>query len=338
MLDRIRYKLSQALLVQREASQIVEQSKQLAPYIDQPLILISQERRSGGTLMSQLFDAHPQIFCHPGEIKTGYPAKWEWAPIDVSKGWYSNFCMIAEGNKHLSKGYEKGKNVTERLLYFHTFFVTRELFRYFWKTYRPRTHRDIFNIHFSSYFGSWLNYTGRTEIEKKYIVGFVPQLMNTSRKVDRFFELYPDGKYIGIIKDPLLWLESAKRHEKYNGVSTEQLLRGWRASVDSIIQAKKKYAERTIVISFEDLIARTDLLMNRVAERLEIEPHSILSTPTFNGNKIESSSNRDGRVSAGAIDQRAIERDDKLRHMIDPEELKLSLQSFERAMDLVVKV
>ena len=261
----------------------------------------------------------------------------EWASIDASKGWYFNWFLIQEGNKHLGKGYAKGKNVTERLSYFHPYFVTRELFRYFWKTHPPCTHRDIFNIYFSAYFGSWLNYTGRTE-ERKYIVGFVPQLMNTSKKVDRFFELYPDGKYIGIIKDPLLWLESAKRHEKYNDVSTENLLREWRRSVKSIIQAKKKYAERTIMISFEDLIVRTDLLMNRVAERLEIEPHSILSTPTFNGDGVESSSNRDEGVSAGAIDQRAVKKDDKLQHTVDAEDLKLSLQIFEQAMDLAEKV
>ena len=92
------------------------------------------------------------------------------------------------------------------------------------------------------------------------------------------------------------------------------------------------------MISFEDLIVRTDLLMNRVAERLEIEPHSILSTPTFNGDGVESSSNRDEGVSAGAIDQRAVKKDDKLQHTVDAEDLKLSLQIFEQAMDLAEKI
>ena len=36
--------------------------------VHQPLILISEVQRSGGTLLSQLFDGHPQCFSHPEEI------------------------------------------------------------------------------------------------------------------------------------------------------------------------------------------------------------------------------------------------------------------------------
>jgi hypothetical protein len=38
--------------------------------VDRPLVVISQAQRSGGTLMSQIFDGHPE--CHVEEI--GHPS------------------------------------------------------------------------------------------------------------------------------------------------------------------------------------------------------------------------------------------------------------------------
>ena len=41
------------------------------------LIIISQVQRSGGTLLSQLFDSHPQIHSYPSELKLTKP-KFDW--------------------------------------------------------------------------------------------------------------------------------------------------------------------------------------------------------------------------------------------------------------------
>jgi hypothetical protein len=49
-----------------------------------PLVLISQIQRSGGSMLSQLFDGHPQVHAHPHELKVGYPKKFIWPPIDLN--------------------------------------------------------------------------------------------------------------------------------------------------------------------------------------------------------------------------------------------------------------
>ena len=54
--------------------------------VNQPLLLISQVQRSGGTLLSQLFDGHPQVHAHPHELKIGYPEKWELASHRPASG------------------------------------------------------------------------------------------------------------------------------------------------------------------------------------------------------------------------------------------------------------
>ena len=48
-----------------------------------PLVLISQVQRSGGTLLSQLLDGHPELHAHPHELKIGYPTKYTWPRIDL---------------------------------------------------------------------------------------------------------------------------------------------------------------------------------------------------------------------------------------------------------------
>jgi hypothetical protein len=56
--------------------------KTLTP-ITSPLVLISQIQRSGGTLLSQLFDGHPQLHAHPHELKIGFPKKHIWPKLDM---------------------------------------------------------------------------------------------------------------------------------------------------------------------------------------------------------------------------------------------------------------
>ena len=49
--------------------------------VREPLVLISQVQRSGGTLLSQLFDGHPEVHAHPGELHIG-PGKSHWPALD----------------------------------------------------------------------------------------------------------------------------------------------------------------------------------------------------------------------------------------------------------------
>ena len=56
--------------------------------IDQPLVLISQIQRSGGTLLNSLLDGHPQLHVHPWEIQVGHPTRptgREWTSMRASR-------------------------------------------------------------------------------------------------------------------------------------------------------------------------------------------------------------------------------------------------------------
>lgn len=51
--------------------------------VTEPLVIISQIQRSGGTLLSQLFDGHPDCHAHPWELEIGYPHSRRWLPIEL---------------------------------------------------------------------------------------------------------------------------------------------------------------------------------------------------------------------------------------------------------------
>ena len=268
-------------------------------YIDLPLILISQERRSGGTLLSQLLDGHPQLYVHPGELKTGYPIKTEWPPIDTKEKWTWNYNLIHDKKaKHLDRGYKKSELSDRYLEKYLPTFVTRHLFKHYWDTTVPTTHRDVFDIYFTSYFGSWLDYHPFINgyRPKKYTAAFCPALMNTKKKIEHFFDLYPEGKHLAILRDPVNWYFSAKNHGEMNAQPAfhsglEDILSKWSEAVSGIIQSKKQFSQNVTIIRFEDLITKTEQVMHIVASKLGIDFHDCLLTPSFNGRLIESSSN-----------------------------------------------
>ena len=77
--------------------------------VTSPLVLISQIQRSGGTLLAQLFDSHPEIHAHPHELKIGKPKKYIWPKIDLNDNFERWFYILFEVDtiEHFKRGYRK---------------------------------------------------------------------------------------------------------------------------------------------------------------------------------------------------------------------------------------
>ena len=69
---------------QEVLDQLVRTARAHAVTIECPLILISQVQRSGGSLLSQLFDGHSMLHAHPYELKIGDRKKYFWPVINLS--------------------------------------------------------------------------------------------------------------------------------------------------------------------------------------------------------------------------------------------------------------
>jgi hypothetical protein len=258
-----------------------------------PLFLISQVQRSGGTLLSQLFDGHPAIAAHPQELKIGYPTERDWPPLDPALGADRNFQMAYEINNIMlmKRGYTKGDHNPDRRPFFLMPRVQYRLFCHLYETSPPTNRREILDHFFTAYFNAWLNYQGDLE-EKRWISAFWPRLAHHEAAVSDFFDSYPDGRIIQVIRDPKTWYPSAKSNEK-SGLADklpQEILSAWATSANSMLRNSAAYGEKVIIVRFEDLVGDTERTMRMLARELGIAYDPILSKPTFNGKSMRANS------------------------------------------------
>ncbi len=274
--------------------------------VTSPLALISQIQGSGGSFLNQLFDGHPELHNHPHELMIGYPEKHHWPRIDLNDRPESWFGILFEDivSKYNQEGYVKGKEDKETFPFVFIAALQRKIFLEYVDLVQPITARDIFNGYLTSYFGAWLNnqnYNG----QKKFITAFSPRLAIVKENMELFFETYPDGRLISLIRDPKNWLPLARIHwpERYEDVSLA--LHQWNECAQAMLWNKEKYGDRVCLIKFEDLPSKTEAVMRYLADFLGIEFDDILLRPTFNkfSIKLDTSFNAedysiaDGRLS-----------------------------------------
>jgi hypothetical protein len=258
-----------------------------------PLVLISQVQRSGGTLLSQLFDAHPALAAYPHELKLGFPNSEFWPKLDPARGADENFRMMYDANlaRLVRRGFMKGEANAERKPFLIMPQVQYRLFQHLWAQGVPRSRRQILDYFFTAFFNGWLNYQGELA-QKRWITAFAPRLAIDEGNAAAFFECYPDGRLIQIIRDPRTWYASLKNHLK-TGASRHdpaRAMRKWVRSAESMVRNREHYGDRVIILSFEDLVGKTEVVMRALAHELAIDYDPILLEPTFNGRTMKANS------------------------------------------------
>lgn len=141
----------------------------------------------------------------------------------------------------------------------------------------------------TSYFNAWLD-NRNLYGDKRIIAAFAARLSLDASSVDQFFSVYPDGRLISIVRDPLSWFVSARQHDPTEYGSLEQAVALWSSSTRSALAAGQVHKGRVILIRFEDLVRNTKAVMRKIADQLGIDFDDILLTPTFNGMLIKADS------------------------------------------------
>jgi hypothetical protein len=276
--------------------------------VDQPLILISQIQRSGGTLLSQLFDHHPECFAHPYEIKWGRPKKWDWpqvAEMDPKKafsklkeGWVEEFASQGLYKKSPQRSYRTYPFVFDTGL-------QQEIFLRLMRELPSKDNRARLNHYLTSLFNAWLDYQNLYAPNKKFVTGFIPRVVMTETSLQRFFDDYPNGYVISSVRHPAGWYSSAMKHGYEQYGELEEQISFWTRSIAAILQAKERYGDRILVTRFELLLEKPEDFLRRVCEVTGLGWHDALLRPTFNGMPIASNSHYE---SVDFIDPRAAER------------------------------
>ncbi len=282
--------------------------KTLTP-INTPLALISQIQRSGGSLLSQLFDGHPQLHTHPHELKIGFPKKHIWPNLDMRDSPKLWFEMLFEHDviNHFKYGYEKGQRDGRTFAFIFPPALQRKLFLDCLTERMNTSVRDIFDAYMTSYFFAWLN-NMNIGGKKEYITAFTPRLSFLQKSARSFFETYPDGRLISLVRDPRNWYPSARSHEnakdKYNDIG--KAIEQWNESADTMVRNKLEFTGRVCLLRFEDLVSTTETVMRYLANFLEIDFDTILLTPTFNKMPILANTSfrhEKGEIQAGTLNR-----------------------------------
>jgi hypothetical protein len=277
------------------------------PHLNVPIALISQIQRSGGSLLSQLFDGHPELHAHPHELKFGFPKKDVWPQFDMADPPERWFEMLFEDDviRHFKNGYEKGQKDGRTFAFIFLPALQRRIFLDCFNGRAALSSRDIIDAYMTAYFGAWLN-NQNAGGPKKYITAFTPRLGARQQSIRSFFSVYPDGRLISIVRDPMNWYPSARGHEtaknKYADIGKS--LAQWNENAQAMVRNKREFGASVLLIRFEDLVGKTEAVMRRVAEFLQIEFHSILLEPTFNKAPIRANTSfrhEDGRILAGTL-------------------------------------
>jgi Sulfotransferase family len=262
--------------------------------VREPLVLVSQIQRSGGTLLSQLLDGHPECHAHPFELKIGYPKEHDWPPLDLTRRetW---FPMLFEDRvvTHFRRSYHKSAKRRHAYDKFPFLFLPRlqkAIFDASLGGGPPEGRRDVLDAYFTSYFNAWLDnhnlYTG----PKRAVTGFTPRLVMHPASVEQFFADYPEGTLISIVRDPRAWYGSASSYSLENYADVEASLGLWRRAVGSALEASERFGERVLLLTYEQLVSDPEGTMSRVAERAAISMSPELLVPTFNGQPIRANS------------------------------------------------
>lgn len=299
--------------------------------LDQPLVLISQIQRSGGTLLSQLFDGHPQCHVHPSELHIGYPRKWNWPDINMNedpKNWFTKLFekvslqLFREGYSKSSRGGNENPDTYPFLLLPN---LQRELFTRCVSSAQVSSQREILNCYMTSYFNAWLDYQRLYAHDVKYIVAFTARLIMYTESLERFFRDYPDGRLISILREPKSWYVSAQRHDPLGYPNPQEAVQMWKKSAEAMIKSKMEYGNKVYLISFENMLHDVEGCMRSLAAYLSIDFDNALLTPTFQGMGIKADSSfevdRHGVIDAPL--HRSKKLSDEETHLIDAQTFDL---------------
>ena len=257
--------------------------------VREPLVLICQAQRSGGTLLARLFDGHPQCHAHPHELHIGVRRPHQWPDLSLDEQpdkWFAKLReerlvhLFKTGKRRVPlKGARTGREGVYPFMLPPPF--QRLLFLDEVERRSPiRTERQVLDCYMTSLFNAWLDNQHLRGAEKRWVVAFSPRRA-WGDGLERFFSIYPDGRLVSIVRDPRSWFTSAQGRDPE--AEAEGLLELWKRSVREMLEADRRFREQVRVIRFDELVLDTAGTMLRLADWLGIDFDDRLVTPTFNG-------------------------------------------------------
>lgn len=273
----------------------------------QPLIYISEPPRSGGTLMRSLLDGHKQLHVFPHELGLDKKEIY-WT--------FEGFANLSAKNIFRSLRDEWTDHFfTNGIDRLYPFYFNRSIQWKFFKQMLPATEkrngRAITDAYISSFFNAWIDYQGLYGYDKRYKVAFCPWPVNIKEAdIRRFFDVYPDGYRIHVIRDPFSWWASYRTFHREKGsgaLSIDGYFDNiWLNNCNLANKLGAEMPDRYVVVLFEDLLREPQRVMCDLAERVGIDFHPCMLEPAINN--IPKKSNSTHSSGKFGFDAKVLER------------------------------
>jgi hypothetical protein len=251
--------------------------------VDQPLLLISQAQRSGGTLLLRLLDGHPQCHVVPFQLR-GIDEAAKRLSTRPDEVW--NVLHDPKLEARFREGHRQRKHDVLDHDEVFRFRLPPELQRRIYDACvgqdGDRRARRLVDCYFTAYFNAWLDYRNLRTGTKRWLVGFEPGVARSLRRRTAIRTLYPDGKIVSIVRDPWSWYASARRWEP-RWRDRESALDHWCRAAEGTLKWRKKARLHIRLIAFDDLLSEPEQTLRQLARWLDIEFRPELLRPTFNG-------------------------------------------------------
>lgn len=281
--------------------------------IRRPLVFISQVQRSGGTMLGQLLDGHPQLMAIPAEIHIGKP-KSKWPVVQPTQNPSIIFRKLVDPKwiETARLGFSKSDLNPEKLPFRYDVVLHHSIFCSMFKDHRPGSQREVLDLLFISFFEAWDREKAYLPDNREplYFCAFAARMASDEGSVTRYFSDYPDGHLISLIRNPKNWLPSELKRRKARGRSTDMdlTLAPWQRSAEAMLRNMNNFPGRVTIIDFASLIRQTGDVMERLSERLGINFEPSLLTPTFDGKPL--ASNSSFRAVKGFVDTSVLLRNE----------------------------
>jgi hypothetical protein len=245
-----------------------------------PLLVTSGLQRSGTHLLDNLLRNHHQILSYYGELQIGKPNKYHWPDLEDETNLKKRFAALLPRNmvrNYLGlRKYHKSNSAHDNFIFDFNFF--RKIFLELEKKNENFIQRNTLNNFFTAYFNAYLNCNHSNFYNQyKYIVAPVPGLTIMKKSIEGFFKDYPDGKIFVLIREPLIWWNSARKHTKNlknNG------LERYEKTLANTRWAFEEFKNRVFAVSFDYLIKNPAESVNAILKNSGLEFNHIATYPS----------------------------------------------------------
>lgn len=290
----------------RQRRRLDEERRRAIVPVEQPLFLISQAQRSGGTLLLRLLDGHPQCHVVPFQLR-GVDEVAKQARADPELAWRElHDQKLVERFRHGHRQ-RKGEVLDDASVF--PFNLPPDLHRAVYDECVERvgetSARRLVACYFTAYFNAWLDYRNLRGDAKRWVVGFEPGVPRSLRRREAIRRLYPDGKVVSIVRDPWSWYASARRWEP-RWRDRERALNHWCEVGAGMVKWRRHCPGSVRLLRFDRLLSETERTMRALVAWLGLEFTPSVLVPTFNGEPI--SANTSFADVAAEVSTKPLER------------------------------